>query len=498
MINLIFMLPNNLGDVIMALPALRAAKSSRHDASITFLVEEGYEAGLEGSPWCDRIVTIPRRKIKERLSGKEWEKGTALLTSTIGELKSGGCDAVINLSQHPYLSYVASLIGAPRTLGRQFLPEGNHALMDEWSQYLYAIPFARECNGFHTSDIYSRIAGYSPVGSDTFVTIKPDEKRRSAEYLANIGCPPAENRIAVLQPGAAWHSKRWGEERFIALGKLLVADGWRVVLTGAAAERSSAKKIAGSLGAGAFLAAGDLSFRGTMALLPHARLVVSGDTALMHAAASLGVATFALFGPTNPVETGPYGKNNVVFAGKCPRRPCFNVRCPLSHECMGSISPEAVFAAIRGERRFRPDCDTYVTGFNNGDFCLEPVGKTESPGYDRNAFDLTKRVFDPECKIPHPGGDFTMQQSSTAFAGRCIQMAQTLDSFFRAHDPDVLRTFERQRMSAAQNGGIVAFWNALLNIRLNSIPMLEPSVAIRLSARACQLTGQQILRIFSE
>lgn len=481
----------------MALPALCAVKSSRHDACITFLVEEGYEAGLEESPWCDRIVTIPRRKIKENLSGKEWKKGAELLKSTVEELRSGGCDAVINLSQHPYLSYIASLIGAPRTFGRQFLPEGNHALMDEWSQYLYAIPFARECNGFHTSDIYGRIAGYSPVCSDAFVTIKSDETKRAAEYLANIGCSTAE-RIAVLQPGSAWLSKRWGEERFTALGKLLVADGWHVVLTGAAAERSSAAKIAGNLGAGAFVAAGDLSFRGTMSLLPHVRLVVSGDTALMHAAAGLGIATFALFGPTNPVETGPYGKGNVVFAGKCPQRPCFKVRCPLSHECMRSIEPEAVFAAIQGERRSHPDCDTYVTGFNNGNFCLEPLDGTKNQGYDRNAFDMTRRAFDPEYKGSPALSDFAMQQSSTAFAGRCIQMAQTLDSFFRAHDPDVLRTFERQRMGAAQEEGIVAFWNALLNIRLNSIPMLEPSVAIRLSARACQLTGQQILRIFSE
>lgn len=255
------MLPNNLGDVIMALPVLRALKTGIPECHITFLVEAGYEGGLVNNAWCDRILPIPRKAIKSAVMSDTWQEAPGLLRTMIDEVKAPAVSLAINLSQHQYLSYIATLTGAKEVRGRHFLREGNHALDDPWSQYLYAIPFARACNALHATDVYCRIAGVAFTDNgDKSITITPNEIEWGTAYLTKHGCTDGR-KIAMLQPGAAYASKRWPREYFVSLGKKLADDGYRIVITGALAERAIAVAIAQSIGAGCLVPAGELSFR---------------------------------------------------------------------------------------------------------------------------------------------------------------------------------------------------------------------------------------------
>ncbi|MBN1575705.1 MAG: glycosyltransferase family 9 protein [Chitinispirillaceae bacterium] len=489
---LIVMLPNNLGDVIMALPLLEAIKASRPATRISFFVEEGYEGGLLGSRYCDSILRFPRKAIKASGTSPAWREGYARLRSIIDEIKSGGCDAVVNLSQHPYLSYIATLLDAPRTAGRRFLREGNHALPDEWSQYLYVVPFARRYNALHATDVYCRIAAVTAGHGGTAITICPDERERAAHYLAARSCTPGEP-IALLQPGAAWVSKRWPRDAFIALGKRLVGDGYHIVVTGAASERPGASAVAGAIGSRCLLTAGELSFRETMALLPFTRFVVCGDTAIMHAAAGLGVRVYALFGPTNPVETGPYGSGHVVFAGQCPQRPCFATDC-ATRNCLRSIDPDTVYGCIRGATAVCGQCDILTTGFSGGVFHLDSRGGPTHPYYDRAGAAMTRRAFEPDINQGEAIAASPDHLRSRRFTNRCREMERTLEAFLHDRNPGMLRMFEEQRTAVASGEGITAFWTALLNIRLNSVPLLDPVAGVRGSIEACRHTAEQIAR----
>ena len=160
-------------------------------------------------------------------------------------------------------------------------------------------------------------------------------------FLAQQGIEPSRKPIVVFQPGAAFPSKRWPADSFITLGKLLAGEGWHVVVSGAPQERELAESIAHSIAESCISIAGVVTFRQTLSILAHSKVCVTGDTALMHAAAGLGVQAIALFGPTSPVETGPYGAGHYVLAGRCTERPCFRQRCD-SRGCMRSISPEIV------------------------------------------------------------------------------------------------------------------------------------------------------------
>jgi len=80
------------------------------------------------------------------------------------------------------------------------------------------------------------------------------------------------------------------------------------------------------------------------AVLSRAALVVSVDTGPMHLAAALGRPVVAVFGPTNPVRTGPYGPGHTLVTARLDCQPCYRRRC-RHLRCLQAVSVEQVTAA---------------------------------------------------------------------------------------------------------------------------------------------------------
>jgi ADP-heptose:LPS heptosyltransferase len=114
--------------------------------------------------------------------------------------------------------------------------------------------------------------------------------------------PPAMAGATVVHCGAKAAARRWPAERFAAVAMLLRAAGHDVVVTGGPAERDRAEAIAAAAGVPART---DLSLLGLLGLVAAARLVVSGDTGVGHAATNYAVPSVLLFGPVSPRVWGP-------------------------------------------------------------------------------------------------------------------------------------------------------------------------------------------------
>jgi len=78
-------------------------------------------------------------------------------------------------------------------------------------------------------------------------------------------------------------------------------------------------------------------------------LVLSNDTGPMHVAAALRKPIVALFGPTEPARTGPYGQLDNVLQLKLPCVPCMTNKCRLETplECLVGIRPELVASRLQ-------------------------------------------------------------------------------------------------------------------------------------------------------
>jgi heptosyltransferase I len=489
-------LPNNLGDVIMALPVLEGLKKNTPDAHVTFFVEQGYEGGLVGSPFCDRIFTFDRKAVRDAARTPDWRSSIATMDGVVGGLTRERFDRVVNLSQHAYTSFLATLLSGKETVGRRYARAGNHCIDDAWSRYLYAIPFSRACNRLHATDVYRAIAGVGSTRPEQAMRVTEGERQKAAEYLLSKGVAPGEKPLMVLQPGAAYAAKQWPLDHFAALGTRLAADGCRIVITGAPAEAEIAAALGAQLGPAAVVTAGSLTFRETIALLPLVSGCVSGDTAIMHAAAGLGRKVFALFGPTNPVETGPYGEGHIVFAGRCTSRPCFCFDCKTKM-CMKSIAPGDVYAFINDSAHAAAaGCDVYRTGFNaDGNSCLEPVVEQGQPFYHEPAASLTIRVPDPAYTpriTAAPDAAASVKKETAYFLEKADAMEQALAEFAAQRSNDTLRRFEKLHAECGTLSGIGAFWTALLNLRLNSVPLLDPIAGVKHSLDACAATRKEV------
>ena len=66
----------------------------------------------------------------------------------------------------------------------------------------------------------------------------------------------------------------------------------------------------------------------------------------MHIAAAMRTPVVALFGPTDPSRTGPYGEGHVVIRKDISCSPCLLKKCD-SKKCMKEITVEEVFLAVK-------------------------------------------------------------------------------------------------------------------------------------------------------
>ena len=118
-----------------------------------------------------------------------------------------------------------------------------------------------------------------------------------AAWLAGKGFD-GRRPIAALAPGAAHFTKRWPQEYWEMLTRSLVAQGYDVAVLTGGDFRDEGATIAAAGGVNAASTAGALGLQETAAVLRASRVVVSGDTGLMHLATAVGTRVVALFGPT--------------------------------------------------------------------------------------------------------------------------------------------------------------------------------------------------------
>ncbi len=198
------------------------------------------------------------------------------------------------------------------------------------------------------------------------VDVGPKEQHAIDRYLkliAAVGCPsgPVEfvfntterdragiaekighdRPYAVLLPGTNWPTKRWPAERFAALARAIRERfGLEPLVAGSPNEGFLAQQIGGTN------LAGKTSLRELVALLERAQLVVANDSGPMHIASALNRPLVAIFGPTNPVRTGPFGRADSVIRLDIPCSPCYSRRC--SHQsCLQWLGIEPVLQLAR-------------------------------------------------------------------------------------------------------------------------------------------------------
>jgi lipopolysaccharide heptosyltransferase I len=316
--------PSAIGDVVHTLPILNLLKRRWPKAKVSWLITPICAPLVEGHPQVDEVIVFNRKRY-----GHAWRSPTASLAfyRFIQGLRERRFDWVVDFQGLFRSGWMTWATGAPVRVGFDDAREGA-----PWF-YTHAVPSGGWWQQ-HAIGRYLHLAAAlgCPMEPVEFQFAVDDADRAAvADMLAGV------EKYAVVIPGTNWATKRWPAEKFGQLvGPLKDRFGLQTVICGGPGDAAAAAQIPGAINL-----VGRTTLRQTIALLERAELVIANDSGPMHIACALGRPLVALYGPTSPVLTGPYGRLETVARLDLPCSPCFSRTC--SHQsCLKWLEIEPV------------------------------------------------------------------------------------------------------------------------------------------------------------
>ena len=303
-------------------------------------MEEAASGILQGHPMIDDLIVVKRG----------WTKNIKENLSAAGRLKSRRYDMVLDFQGLLKSGVWMRLLNGVRKIGFSNAREFSHIFLNEKIP-----PYDPEKHAVERYLDLTRYALGSKDGKEEVafpLNLAAGDRKNVLSILKSNGVPK-DALFFVIIPRARWATKLWSDERFIELGKKIVdKNGLYAVLSGTESDRDALDAIKAGIGDKAVNLAGSTGLKELAQLFRLSRFAITVDSGPMHIAAAAGARVIALFGPTAPGRTGPYGNGHVILRKGLECSPCFKKRCP-DVKCMKGISVEEVFDAVTGVLRIR-------------------------------------------------------------------------------------------------------------------------------------------------
>ncbi|MEJ2092284.1 MAG: lipopolysaccharide heptosyltransferase I [Syntrophobacterales bacterium] len=305
---------SSLGDVIHTLPTLEALRSLYPEGHITWLVEEAQAPVLAGHPALDEVWAMPR----PRLGNDRFGENLRDVFRVARRLRKQPFDLVIDLQGLFKSAVWVALTRSSRKLGYDRTRELSYLALTE-----RLTPYDPEAHAVWRYFNVARSLG-APAAIPRFRLGLPLPADLS--HFIPLG---TSQPLAVLHPGARWSTKLWPTAHWARLCDWLAREkGCQVVITGSPRDRELVEEIVAQAEMPLLNLTGRTSLAELTAVLRQAHLAVTTDTGPMHLAAALGTPVVALFGPTAPWRTGPFGEGHEVVRLGLDCSPCFQRACP--------------------------------------------------------------------------------------------------------------------------------------------------------------------------
>jgi heptosyltransferase I len=330
-----------IGDVVHTLPLLEVLRKSFPTARIDWLVEEEARSIVETHEDLDHVLVSWRKSWQKKLfSPGQGRAALKEIKRFVQTIRAHQYDLVIDLHGLFKSGILTGLARGRRKIGFTGGKEGSMLFLTEQ-------PYPFDYNR-HALDRYLQAARYLGCSTNSWkgeIPLEPGDRERIDPLLAEH-FSPSETLVAI-NPMARWVTKLWDEERFASLAARLQEElSCKILFTGSPSDRPVVERIMKGINPRPLNLAGSTTLRELAYLYTRCRLIVTTDTGPMHIAAAMGLPVVALFGPTAPWRTGPYGKGHTVIQENLECSPCFKKKC-THRRCMKNITVEKVFEAVK-------------------------------------------------------------------------------------------------------------------------------------------------------
>ncbi|KUY85323.1 ADP-heptose--LPS heptosyltransferase [Burkholderia territorii] len=321
-----------LGDMLCAVPALRALRRGEPDARITLIgLPWAREFASRFSDYIDNFIAFPGAPGL----GEQPDAEPATREAFVAECRARDFDLAIQLhGSGAQTNAIVASLGAARTAG--FVPpDGGTTALDCQVVWRDGEPEVTRYLSL------TRKLGYPDWGDYLEFPLG------GLDYaLWHVLCDEHAldpGRYVIVHPGARMASRRWPIERFASAARQLADDGWQIVLTGTRAELALAGAFVEHLARPCVNLCGRTPLGALAALIGRARLLLCNDTGVSHVAAALGTPSVVVACGSDTARWAPLDtERHRVLANYPACRPCMFDTCPYGHECATAIGVDDV------------------------------------------------------------------------------------------------------------------------------------------------------------
>jgi ADP-heptose:LPS heptosyltransferase len=327
-----------VGDFILALPALAALRKSCPRARFVLMGYPGILGLAKNRFYAEEITSIDQHGMAS------FFLGAGKLDEPLSEW-FGTFDLIVAFGKR-----------SAETLVRNIRRVAT-------GRVLHIQSFSPERERIHQSDFLLRELrsyGVLSAGAKPVLCLTDKDRQWGEDYCRRIGLTPEETRGAVvIHPGSGSPRKVWPLDRFLSLiEKLEERRAARMLVVIGPAEGGEIEQAFEGKALGARRPAPvllkDLSLLELASVIGRAGLFVGNDSGISHMASALGVATVAIFGPTDPVVWAPRGNSVIAVQSSADCCPCPRERLLQCSglECLNGVAVQDVLEAIE---RVAPD-----------------------------------------------------------------------------------------------------------------------------------------------
>ena len=301
---------DNMGDVIMSLPAIRAVRKYT-GARITLLTSGKGAAIAALSKDIDEVLKFDLPWVKQdEADGPEQLNG---LISLLKNHQFDGCIIFTVYSQNPApAALITYMAGIPLRLA--YCRENPYDLLTHWVPDPEPLDFIRH----QTQRDLALVAtiGATETDTDMLLEVPPNTVQHAAGKLQTTGLD-MHSPFIVLHAGVSEKKRQYPIERWIKCGKKLAQLNMPVLLTGSAEEIPMLKTLKTAIGDHAHITGAALKTDEFAAVIANAAVVVTVNTGTLHLASVFKTPVVALYAQTNP-QHKPWLAPNVVLEYSIP------------------------------------------------------------------------------------------------------------------------------------------------------------------------------------
>jgi lipopolysaccharide heptosyltransferase II len=299
--------PCCISQVMLATPLLAVLKRAYPQARFDWAVSDWARPAIGGNPHLVELISTGTTDVSQL----SWSD----LQTLIQRLRHEKYDTCFVPGRSSLLAYIAWRAGIPQRIGINSRGRG----------FAHTLPVAPPPGEKHAAAIYLSLA--RAIGLDTGqgerlpMGFYPSDAARTAvtkrliDDLDWLGDVP----LVIIHPGGGSGSpyedknKQWPVERQVRLANYLVRKHKvRLLLVGSAQDQTTAKDFVGLMPVRVANWTGRVSLSEIGALGEMADLYIGNDTGPTHIAAAVGCPTLAIFGPSDPALSAPYGAEGKV------------------------------------------------------------------------------------------------------------------------------------------------------------------------------------------